>query len=106
MGHYWTLVDVPVGEYLNSIDHQTQEEDAIRSFLPRTAEQFYVELTLSPSEIEFEDRRTAEGRSRNLMELMSFSSVAYSTVLRPHPQPCRALHPELFPMSGIRWRTC
>ena len=42
------------------------------------------------------------GRSLN----MSFSSVAYSTVLRPHPQPCRALHPELFPMSGIRWRTC
>jgi hypothetical protein len=75
MGHYWTLLDVPVGEYLSTIDHRIQEDDIARSLLPQSSEQFYVELTLSPWKIEFEERKKSDNRSHTLMELIRSQKV-------------------------------
>ena len=70
LAHFWTSIEVPIGEYLAQLKSRVEQEEMTRSLLPKHCKRFYVELRLSPIQLELKRDKRPARKSCTLSELI------------------------------------
>ena len=96
--HFWTTVDVPVGEFLANLRARVEHEEQIRSLLPEKCGRFSVKLKLAPIELNYLKKGVRSKQRKTLSELIESQRITVIEV-GPGAGKSHMLHSSILDLS-------